>query len=125
MGLFQSGKFKLHSGGKSSFKIECAFLSGGDWQTIASLIAGKLAFKDAVGIPSGGLKLAEALKFYRKADDSLPILIVDDVLTTGNSMERYRGKIGGYCVGIVLFARGKCPWWIIPIFEMNPNFREA
>jgi orotate phosphoribosyltransferase len=124
MSLFQGGKFRLHSGDKSSFKIECAFLSDDDWQTIARIIASTVDFKWVVGIPPGGLKLAEALKFYCKADDNLQVLIVDDVLTTGKSMEKYRARIGGYSVGIVLFARGQCPWWVIPLFEMNINFRD-
>jgi len=119
MGLFQQGDFRLHSGGKSWFKIECAYLSDEDWRAIARLVAEQLDFKDAVGIPSGGLKLAEALKFYRKERDNLPTLIIDDVLTTGASMERAAEKINGRCIGIVLFARGKCPNWVWPVFEMK------
>lgn len=123
MGLFSQGNFTLHSKGKSWFKISCAFLSDDDWRTIARLIADKIAFRDVVGIPTGGLRLAEALRFYcNKIDGGLPILIVDDVLTTGASMVQMRIKIGGYCVGIVLFARGNCPWWVIPVFDMNKNF---
>jgi len=119
MGLFQQGDFRLHSGSKSWFKIECAYLSDDDWRAIARLVAEQLDFKDTIGIPSGGLKLAEALKFYRKNTDKLPTLIVDDVLTTGASMEKGRLKIAGRSIGIVLFARGKCPNWIWPVFEMQ------
>jgi len=121
--LFQRGNFKLHSGSKSQFLIECAFLQPEDWTNLAELVAEHIDFKDAVGILSGGLKFAEALKFYRKDKADLPILIVDDVLTTGNSMTEMREKVGGYCIGIVLFARGKCPWWVCPIFEMNTTFQ--
>lgn len=124
MSLFEWGKFRLHSGGESLFLIECAFLAHEDWVTLASLVAEQLDFKDAIGIPSGGLKFAEALKFYRKNDPELPTLIVDDVLTTGTSMEGMKKRAGGYCVGVVLFARGKCPWWIIPIFEMTQCWRD-
>ncbi|MBA7689649.1 hypothetical protein ES703_98157 [subsurface metagenome] len=119
MGLFQQGDFRLHSGSKSWFKIECGYLSDDDWRAIARLVAEQLDFKDAIGIPSGGLKLAEALKFYRKNTDRLPTLIVDDVLTTGASMEKERLKIAGRSIGIVLFARGKCPSWVWPVFEMK------
>jgi len=123
MGLFSQGNFTLHSGSKLWFKIECASLSDDDWHTLARLIANKLAFRDVIGIPTGGLKLAETLKFYRnQLDQDLPILIVDDVLTTGASMEKQRDQIGEYCVGVVVFARGKCPWWVLPIFDMNANF---
>lgn len=124
MSLFNWGKFKLHSGSKSSFLIECAYLAPEDWTTLAMLVAERIHFKDVVGVPSGGLKFAEALKFYKKNDPNLPILIVDDVLTTGKSMETIKKKMGvdAYCVGIVLFARGKPPWWVTPIFQMNFNF---
>lgn len=119
MSLFQQGNFKLHSGSKSWFKIDCAYLSNDDWRTIAQLVAEQLDFKDVVGVPSGGLKLAEALKFYRRNDERLPTLIVDDVLTTGSSMEKGRQRVGGYCLGIVLFARGECPNWVQPVFQMR------
>jgi len=124
MSLFNYGKFRLHSGSSSCFKIECGFLSDDDWQAIANLIVRNLDFKEAIGIPCGGLKLAEALKFYRKTnDDLLPTLIVDDVLTTGRSMEKERKKIGGYCIGVVLFTRDKCPSWIYPIFSISSDFK--
>jgi len=119
MSLFQQGNFRLHAGSRSWFKIECAHLSDADWQTIARLVAEQLDFKDAIGIPSGGIKLAEALKFYRKSNERLPTLIVDDVLTTGSSMEEERQRVGGRCVGIVLFARGECPNWVWPVFQMR------
>lgn len=124
MSLFRWGSFKLHSGSKSQFLIECAFLHPEDWITLARLVAKQIDFKDVVGIPSGGLKFAEALKFYKKDKPDLPTLIVDDVLTTGNSMTEVREKVGGYCIGIVLFARGKCPWWVYPMFEMNTIFQQ-
>jgi hypothetical protein len=120
--LFQQGNFRLHSGSKSWFKIECAFLAPEDWVILASLISRAIKFKEVIGVPTGGLKLAEALKFYRTMDDHLPTLIVDDVLTTGRSMEKERARIKGETIGVVLFARGDCPEWIIPIFTMTPTF---
>jgi orotate phosphoribosyltransferase len=46
-------------------------------------------------------------------------LIVDDVLTTGKSMEEMRKKHSNVLtIGVVLFARGKCPKWVEPIFNM-------
>lgn len=119
MGLFEQGNFRLHSGSKSWFKIECGYLSGEDWQSIARLVAEQLDFKDAIGVESGGLKLAEALKFYRKQKETLPTLIVDDVLTTGRSMERAKAKVQGRAIGVVLFARGKCPSWVWSVFQMT------
>ena len=119
MSLFKQGKFKLHSGALSSFRIECDWLAPEDWIAIAKLISEHFDFKEVVGIPSGGLKLADALKFYKKDKQSLPTLLVDDVLTTGTSMEKIRQQTEGRVIGVVLFARDKCPSWIIPVFEMK------
>lgn len=121
MSLFQQGKFRLHSGRRSWFKIECAYLAPEDWVALAKLISDYLDFKDVVGVPTGGLKLAEALKFYRKDARfrRLPTLLVDDVLTTGKSMDKMRQKIEGDVIGVVVFARGPVPKWIFPIFDMR------
>ncbi len=121
MNLFEKKKWKMHSGAESNFKIECDALTSDDWDTIAYLISERIAFYDVVGVPRGGLALAKALKKYKKIFGVL--LIVDDVLTTGTSMEelkdvfseQYKDNI----VGVVVFARGKCPNWITPIFSMN------
>ena len=48
------------------------------------------------------------------------MLIVDDVLTTGASMEHERARCSGRTIGVVLFARGPCPEWIHPVFRMDP-----
>lgn len=122
MSLFQQGNFKLHSGSKSWFKIECDFLAPEDWITIARLISAVVEFKEVIGVASGGLKLAETLKLYRTVDDKLPTLIVDDILTTGKSMEKEKTRIKGETIGVVLFARGDCPEWVIPVFTMTSTF---
>jgi hypothetical protein len=136
MNLFKQGYITLHSGAKSSFKIECDSLTDDDLECIASLIALIYQFGKVYGVPTGGEKLANELKKY-EIDDFLiigagrklsQILIIDDVLTTGNSMAEYRKKIceeNAYaieeCLGIVIFARGKCPDWITPIFNYSLN----
>jgi hypothetical protein len=53
-----------------------------------------------------------------------PHLIVDDVLTTGASMEAARAKLwpGSLPLGVVIFARGPCPDWVWPIFRLDPTF---
>ncbi len=119
MNLFEKKKWIMHSGTESNFKIECDALTLEDWDTIAHLVAKRISFVSAVGVPEGGLKFAEALRQYKKS--SGPLLIVDDVLTTGASMEKMKG-IYTTVMGIVLFARGKCPDWITPIFRMNEMF---
>lgn len=130
MSLFQTGKYKLHSGSVSSFKIECDALTTKDWEALAEQVDNiGIKFNFVAGIPKGGLKFAKALQKYAiipKSKDGtlLPYLIVDDVLTTGTSMNQLRDKLLGQgmrreIVGIVLFARGECPTWIIPLFQMN------
>ena len=113
--IFQQGDFTLHSGGKSFWKINCDALSNGDWATLAKVISKRCHFSGVVGIPSGGLKLAGQLQKYCQA--GYPVLIVDDVLTTGNSMEEAR-KYYPDAIGFVVFARGKCPDWVTPLFAL-------
>ncbi|GAH21377.1 unnamed protein product, partial [marine sediment metagenome] len=37
----------------------------------------------------------------------------------GNSMEEAKKRRGkGNVLGVVLFARGECPYWIIPVFKL-------
>ena len=60
-------------------------------------------------------------------DKDLPILICDDVLSTGNSMDARRKEVveknekGTTIIGVVVFARGKCPDWITPLFSMSDD----
>jgi orotate phosphoribosyltransferase len=122
MNLFQSGRFKLHSGRISKFKIECDALADTDWETIADIVGRKLLFSDVIGIPTGGTKLAEGLEKYAKPDSDLPILIVDDVFTSGKSMEKVKTELGSNVIGIVLFARTIPSKWITPIFQLYPDF---
>ena len=126
MNLFQLGNFVLHSGQQSSFKIECDALTEQGWETMAAVIANNWElFCNVIGIPYGGVKLASCLAKYAVDSDVSPkVLLVDDVLTTGNSMEEYKwhieNEIGdGPVIGAVVFARGKCPDWIFPVFQMR------
>ncbi len=73
-----------------------------------------LPFRKVEGIPRGGMKFAEALRPYAKPDAGL-LLLADDVLTTGESMERARAG-GTYVIGVVAFARGPWPKWVTPLF---------
>jgi len=117
--LFIPGEFQLHSGQISNFKIECDSLNGTELELFAKLIAEKVKFKKVVGVPTGGDRLEAFLSDHITDDDTLPILIVDDVLTTGNSIKEIRKTINDKnVVGVVLFARGKCPKWVTPIFTM-------
>lgn len=126
MSLFELKDFKMHSGGIGKWKIECDSLTDVDWDTVAYWISEKIDFKFVRGVPNGGIKLQNALFKYRNPESDL-YLIVDDVLTTGKSMEDYKealdiNRIMGAginkVVGVVLFARTECPYWVQPIFKM-------
>jgi len=119
--LFQIGDFTLHSGEKSNWKVECDVLTKEDWECLAAMIAERCQFKDVIGIPEGGLNLRDYLSLSCTKDDSLPTLIVDDVLTTGNSMEEARSHIKGEVIGHVVFARGKCPEWIKALWQLDAH----
>lgn len=116
--LFQLGQFKLHSGKTSSWKIECDALSMWEWEAIATMFLPLLpAFGNVVGIPRGGVPLARAL-IPHVTEGNKQTLLVDDVLTTGGSMERARLLYPG-AIGAVLFARGPVSDWIVPLFTMR------
>jgi orotate phosphoribosyltransferase len=124
MSLFRRGDFTLHSGQQSGWKIDCAALTDEDWAALALMLTERLPpFGVVTGVYRGGLKLAEALGRYR-----MPLvpraLLVDDVLTTGASMEgatpAVAARYPGYEVrGAVVFARAPCADWITPLFRMG------
>lgn len=115
MNLFQQGKVTLHSGENALWKIECDALTNKDIQTIALMLMEVLPPFDKVeGVPRGGLRLAEALRGYSINGGQL--LIVDDVTTTGFSLEKQR--TGRSAIGAVIFARGRCQDWVTPLFQM-------
>ena len=121
--LFHSVDFKSHSGLELKWKIECDALSDPEWFTISQMIMEiSVPFKEAIGIPRGGTKLGNLLNQYgtRKKED--PILLVDDVLTTGESMKEFKTKRtwrnpADY-IGWVVFARTKTPKWVTALFQM-------
>lgn len=131
MNLFQLGDFVLHSEDpetgekrKSHYKIECDALTDEDVQTIAFMMTEYLpSFGFVYGIPRGGKRLEQALLSYRtKNSDTL--LIVDDVLTSGRSMEEARqgvhSSLYSNVIGAVIFSRmSQCPDWILPLFTMR------
>ena len=116
MNLFQQGSFILHSGSTSGWKIDCDALTNDDWETLALMISEKCRFGNVIGIPRGGIKLAKALEQYVTEGETL---IVDDVLTTGGSMEKERQQCSGTPIGFVVFARNECPDWISTLFQME------
>ena len=119
MSLFKLGDFTLYSGAKSVFKIDCDALTDEDWDTLAYLINQRCKFSSVLGVPNGGLKLEAALQKYVTIG---PALIVDDVLTTGTSMDeaRHNSPYKSH-IGYVVFARSKCPSWINALFYMEAS----
>lgn len=122
MNLFQTGVVKLHAGGYSNFKIDCDALTDEDIDSIAlQLILRLPMFAEVEGVPQGGLRLAEAMKKYSTPFQPIrvqPLLIVDDVFTTGTSMEEHRAE--RKAIGAVIFARADTPDWITPLFSLTP-----
>lgn len=115
MSLFELGDFRLHSGEQSAWKIECDALTDADLKALASRAASRIDFGDVLGVPRGGLRFAAALRPYVKHGHH-PMLIVDDVLTTGRSVQELRQKHPG-AIGLVIFSRGICPPDVRAIFQ--------
>ncbi len=120
--LFQLGDFSLSSGGRTNWKIDCDYLTDPDLEAIAAVAHQFLpVYKEVVPVPpSRGLvdnaeRIAKAMRWYVQAHGFT--LIVDDVFTTGASMERCRLEVGTHSIGFVVFARGRPPSWIIPMFQ--------
>jgi len=116
--LFNFGDFPLHSGGRSNFKIDCDHLTDDDLESLAALAASRYQWSYALGIGTGGSRFACVLAQYNTKDDNDPRVIVDDVLTTGGSMEAERAKIHGESFGLVIFARSQPAEWIRPLFRV-------
>lgn len=117
--LFQMGRVALASGHESDFKIECDALTDDDIECLAYLISKRAGFRQVHGVPTGGLRLQNALKKYIDSDPLLPVLIVDDVYTTGKSMARYAGNFYPEpYIGFVIFARGELPEHVQALFKM-------
>lgn len=149
MSLFNIGNFVLHSGVTSDFKVNTDYLSDQDWAALAKIIATRIPpFAWVEGVPRGGLQLAAELEPYctpirhnhitrvieplgicPKCDVvhhkiPAPGLIVDDVLTTGGSMEYARAGRKNV-MGVVIFSRityEPDSGWIMSLWNFGLNF---
>lgn len=129
--LFMRQDFISHSGKKLSWKIECDALTPEDWLCLAVMAKEKLPVMPSrvFAVPKGGLPFSGAfLDLYgAELNDRGPILLLDDVLTTGGSMNELRkqlhetGEIEDITdvIGIVAFARGECLDWVKPIWRLD------
>jgi orotate phosphoribosyltransferase len=122
MNLFQLGNFTLRSGQKSAWKIECDALTEDDWKAIAKMAVEILpTFGGVSGVPRGGLPFQYYLGEYCKPQESNLLVICEDVVTTGGSMERWREercRNHPSVIGVCVFARGPVPSWVTPLFQM-------
>jgi hypothetical protein len=121
----QDEPFKLHSGGESRYKIDLDGLGGGDWECLAYMLAERLPpFRSVDGIPRGGLALATMLERHTAPRATLS-LIVDDVCSTGGSLNERRRATAFPSLGAVVFARGPVPDWVLPLFRLNDMKRHG
>lgn len=136
MSLFKFGDFTLSSGIKSKFKIDCDCLDQSDIETLAFLIKNMVgSFTSVEGVPRGGLRLAKVLEGFvdpskqSRYSNRGRHLIVDDVFTTGRSIEWIRENCeytkNGWEAsirGAVIFSRGELPAWVSSLFQMPYDF---
>ena len=105
-------------------------LSDAEWFTIKKMIMEVTPpFREAVGIPRGGVKLGDILNLHATGNEGDPVCIVDDVLTTGESMEYFvsqyrRNRRPFTAIGWVVFARIQPPPWVTALFQM-PIYKGA
>ena len=111
MALFQDGDFISHAGLPLGWKLECDALSAEDWRCLAKMIRERehRPWYKAVGIPRGGVQLGEYLNEYSSGNKQDPILIADDVYTTGTSFREF--KKNGYAFDPAIY-------WCV--FARNP-----
>lgn len=128
--LFHWGGFRSTAGHRLPFKIDCDALTDADIHCIANVIASQTTFRAVYSVFTGGDRLGLALIPFQNDENSNRIIIVDDVLTTGGSMEatkkrvqRNYGAMGveftGEIVGWVIFARKKPADWINAVFTLG------
>jgi hypothetical protein len=115
--LFQVGSFQLSSGIESSFRINAHRLTANDWKTLAHMAVSIVPpFSSVVGVPTGGLPFADALRPHARAYS--PVLVVDDVLTTGASIR----KVAQYYenpILLVAFSRASTHNDIFAVFTLG------
>jgi len=109
--LFRLESFVSAAGLHLPWKIECDALTDNDWKCIAWYGETVCSpYYKVMGVPSGGVKLSDAMSSRTEVSSNL-VLIVDDVWTTGKSMNEFREKnnIHSNWIGFVAFARSPVP----------------
>lgn len=101
--VFQLRRTTLSSGLISGWRINFERLDDSSVWCFAAQIAQQIGeFGRVEGVPTGGDRLAECLSRWLQPNSDR-LLIVDDVLTTGESIRRKRN--GRLAVGWVVFDR--------------------
>jgi hypothetical protein len=120
--LFQRGEFILRSGTVSDYKIECEALTPSDWDALAHIIKARIpAFGAVYGVPRGGVPLQEVLAPFATGNELDPLLICDDVYTSGASIREAAKLVQwkGPVMGVVVFAREPMVEpWVQAVFGM-------
>ena len=116
MDLFQECDFISHAGLHLKWKIEMDALSDAEWEACATMIMEyqKRPFYEAVGIPRGGVKLANALNKYASGNPEDFTLICDDVYTTGTSFREFIEE------NYPTWTKGMGYRWVV--FARNPSY---
>lgn len=127
MSLFKKTDWTMGSGGVAHYKINGEALTDEDFDALAFIVSEKLrtfanreksAIRTVYGATATGERFAKAFDPYVDSWGSIT-LIVDDVLTTGTTMENAKMRYGvADALGVVIFARGNVPDWVKPIFTM-------
>lgn len=122
MGLFKNMNFRSASGVDLRWKIECDALDDEDIECLATIcmdMIGILAIpsKNFIGVPRGGIRLANRLQDMAGDREGAPV-VIDDVLTTGESVSKMM-KEAGSNHAIVIFARTPCPYGVYALFQTN------
>tara|TARA_B110000495_G_scaffold203689_1_gene228812 strand:- start:1691 stop:2101 length:411 start_codon:yes stop_codon:yes gene_type:complete len=131
MDLFQRYDYKSHANLDLTWKLECDAISDGEWSVLARIISEleSRPFSDVVGIPRGGVKLENEMLNYVSGNKNDPVLIVDDVWTTGTSFKEFVGihviekmteHVGwfGWCI----FARTQTSNHVTALFQMPETY---
>jgi len=124
--MIELGDFTLHSGKKSWWKIILDNLTDEEIYHISEKIVEVVGpYSMAVSVPTGGDRLAQELNCW-PLDPSAPVLIVDDVYTTGESIKKIAEPFvasGIPVKGVVVFTRNSnLPEWVQALFlvtELN------
>ena len=126
--LFDDEEFISHAGLKLGWKIEMDALYTDDWRCLAKMIMEyeNRPFREAVGIPRGGVRLGQMLDKYSTGNPNDPVLIVDDVYTTGTSFREFIAEQypNEKVICWTIFARNPVTDNVNALFQMPSKMRK-